>query len=372
MSELFVGILEDNPRDQETIKSICSQVAGELGVEVEFYFYEYVDAFRDDLENLHLDLLIADLNFGEDRDDRSGWQAVEEVLDRELTPVIVYSAVPLDTPSPELENVLIALVPKGGADRERFVGTLGQFFRGKLGLNQEEERIIAEYRKISLDTVRMVLGDGGLAGMEDPTLAAMAVSRLTSYLINEPSGGDPAIPPESMFLYPPLQLDQYPEALFLGDFLLDTEEGDGALWVVVSPSCDLVFGEGWEPKIEDVLLLRCYRNHTETPFLEGKNRQGRIDYLKSRLNRGTVKVLKCPQNVFETPHLLISFKDYSTRSYLEITAGIEEGSWRKVSTLSTPYAEGLQNFLIRDMSRIGTPHTATLDEERDWIEVFAE
>ena len=63
----------------------------------------------------------------------------------------------------------------------------------------------------------------------------------------------------------------------------------------------------------------------------------------------TSVVYKVPEKVSQTGLLLVSTKIYSAFEYNEVCR------WKKVASISSPYAEELQNRFSRDVSRIGTP-----------------
>lgn len=373
MGKMTVAIIEDNTSDLEQIDDYCKEVGKELGITIETKTFNSVEDFKSDLEKAKPDLMVVDLRLGASRDDRSGWKTVKEVLTHEIIPVIVYSAYSGQEPEEIFKNLLIVRIIKGDEEVERFKQILTNFMRLKLKFNQEKERITMQFGKLSLETVREILGEGETGELDESTLAMMAVGRLASYLLNVPSEGKEQFPPESIFIYPPLEIHPYPtESLFLGDFLEKRENNNsGKLWLVISPSCDLVFTNARKTQIRDVLLLRCYRNYTKVPFLMDKpSENNRKNALEDRIRGNTAKILKCPPRIFKSKYILVSLKDYKTLPYAEISGGIRKNTWKKLATLATPYAESLQNLFIRDISRIGTPATITSKEEKQWGKEF--
>ncbi len=374
MGKMIIAIIEDNKSDLEQIKDYCNEAGEELKITIETKPFNSVEAFKSDVEEAKPDLMVVDLRLGASGDDRSGWETIREILTHEIIPVIVYSAYSGEEPEETFKNLLILRITKGEEEVEKFKQTLTNFVRLKLRFNQEKERISKEFRKLSLETVREILGEGEAGKLDESTLAMMAVGRLASYLLNVPSEGKEQFPSESIFIYPPLEIHPYPRgSLVLGDFLEKKENNNSStLWLVISPSCDLVFTNGRKAKIGDVLLLRCYRNYTEVPFLRDKQGENnRKNALGDSIQRNTAKVLKCPFRIFGgSRYILIYFKNYRTLSYDEIKEGICGTTWKKLATLATPYAESLQSLFIRDLSRIGTPETVSSKEEKQWAEEF--
>jgi len=372
MGKMTVAIIEDNKSNLDQIKDYCCEIGEEERITVETKSFNSIDDFKSHLEESKPDLMVVDLRLGESTDDRSGWETVREILNHEIIPVIVYSAYSGEEPEETFKNLLIVRITKGEEEVEKFKQTLTNFIRLKLRFNLEKERITKEFGKLSLETVREILGEGEVEGLDERTLAMMAVGRLASYLLNVPPTGEKFLP-ESVFIYPPLEIPHCPrESLFLGDFLVQRGNNNSSrLWLVISPSCDLVFTDERKASIREILLLCCYRNYTEVPFLKDKQDENvRKNVLKDRARRNAAKILKCPSRIFGNKYILISFKDYKTLSYDEIKKGIQEGTWKKLATLASPYIESLQGLFIRDISRIGTPETASSEEEMQWGREF--
>jgi len=266
-------------------------------------------------------------------------------------------------------------IQKGHDLEGRLLRTIAKFLEIRSVLNSEKSRVIGQFGQLTLETAGKILSEHDISEVEAGTLASMALSRLTSYLLANPTTGRP--PPEAMFLFPPIEAaDPYDKAsLFLGDILGEEVNGEVlSLWIVMSPSCDLAYRQGEKPRLENVMLLKFARAWREASLLAGKeNPQDRRNSIRDRLRDGTIKMLKCPEQIFGAPILLVDMKEYQTRTYQELTttaAAPENRLWRKIATMATPYAESLQNHFLRDFSRIGTPDTATRDQETEWAEMF--
>lgn len=371
MKRIFICIIEDNESDLEQIKDQCSETEKELGIKMEIISYSSIKEFMKNINKKEPDLLIIDLRLGESTEDRSGWDSVNEVLSREIIPVIVYSAFAGEEPDKKFKNLIIKRVIKG--EGEQFINVLKKFIQLKLRFNEEKERISDGFKGLTLQTLGKILEENNIEELEEDILVNIAVLRLASYLMNVPPRDEKKFLPQSIFIYPPLEITPFPrDSLFLGDILEKTENDSlNIIWLVVSPSCDIIFHEGRESKIKEVLLLRCYRKYSEVPFLKDENNVGRRkNELKLRLRRNSVKILKCPTQIFKSNYILVHFKDYITISYDEIKEGIRDGKWKKMTTLATPYAESLQNLFIGDLSRIGTPDTVSASGEEQWAGEF--
>jgi CheY-like chemotaxis protein len=371
MGTLMMIAIDDDQQAQEQVRDHCEEVARIVGFDVRFAGYGSVEEFTK--AGQQPDVLVVDLRLGNAPGDRSGWDAVRDALRAHVVPVIIYSAYTGEDVQKEFENMLIVRVKKGA---ERFQKVLEKCSRLKLRLNQEHARVEAQFASLTLETAGKLLGpaeEKELHRLDENALAAMSVARLATYLMNVPPAGQEKLPPEACFVVPPLQVEPYPaECLFLGDFLQERgRRSSNMAWFVAAPSCDLVFVKERKPKIHEVLLLRAYTGWQEVPFLCGEAKESnRQTALSNRARDRSLKILRCPPGVFGCEYLVVSFKEYRTVPYGEITKGIKSGKWTKIATLATPYAEALQNLFVGNLSRIGTPDTSTSDVEDKWIKEF--
>ena len=370
--DTLVMIAIDDDRDAlNQIRDHCQAVGKDVGFDARFTGYGSVEEFTE--AEQRPDVLVVDLRLGDAAGDRSGWDAVRNALRAHVVPVIVYSAYTGEDVRDEFKNLLIVQVKKGA---ERFQKVLEKCSRLKLRLNQERARVEAQFAGLTLETAGRLLGpaeEKELHRLDENALAAMSVARLATYLMNVPAAGQEKLPPEACFVVPPLQVEPYPaECLFLGDFLLEqVQGGPNRTWLVAAPSCDLVFADRRKPNVHEVLLLRAYTGWREVPFLCGEAKESdRRTALSNRARDRSLKILRCPPGVFGCEYLVVSFKEYRTVPYDEITKGIKSGKWTKIATLATPYAESLQNLFVGNLSRIGTPDTSTSDVEEKWIKEF--
>ena len=370
MNTINVFVIEDDVSDHRQIQDYCSEAQRELGVPIQPVLMRSLKDFEEQIKHHEPHVMVVDLKLGDSSDDRSGWKSVRRVLEREIIPVIVYSAFAREEPDETFKNVIIRRIVKG--EGEQFGKILKIFIKMKMAFIKEKERIESEFGYLTLETIGKILGEDEIEEIDENVLVNLATGRLVSYLMNIPPGEEKKFLPESIYVYPPIEVVSK-NCLFLGDFLEANEaNGETSIWLVVSPSCDLIFEETRKPKINDVLLLRCYRKYSEIHFLkDDANEESRKDKIRTRFERKTVKILKSPAQIFRCRYLLVSLKDYMTIPYEKIIEGIQRGTWKKIAALSVPYAESLKNLYIADLSRIGTPSTSSIDEERKWAEDFA-
>jgi CheY-like chemotaxis protein len=373
MDGMRIAVVEDSADDRDQIVDYCKAVGEELSLVIDTLEFDSLAKFRRRIREVRPDLLIVDLRLERSMEDRSGWKVVEKVLRREIVPVIIYSGYSSEEPPEKYKLALVARVIKGEEQITRFKDTLVRFLKLKSRFKEEKVRILGQFEKVSLETLRALLRDAAPEDLNENILAVMAVGRLRSFLGNSPPGEEERFPAEFCFIYPPLEMTLYPkESLLLGDFLEQRRSGRRVcLLLVVSPSCDIVYTNTRKSKIDNVLVLPCYTRWTEVPFLkEEGNESSRRSKVKNRARSKTIKIIKCPSVIFGNRYLLISFKDYKTVPYEVIKKGIRSGRWKRLATLAMPYAENVQNNFLGDLSRIGTPETSLISEEDEWLADF--
>ncbi len=385
MTILQFEIIDDESAAIETSRRLIELNINELntdlisqGISIESKItgFSSVHEFKADIENRFPDIIVADLAF-ESAYDKSGWAIIDEIVKREIVPVVVYSAH-ADDPLPADEfykNFLIIRQRKGEESTDSYKEILKDVILLKLNFILEKERLLNEFAQISLETCKKIINEVTIHEIDRNILSFLALTRLTSLLLNVPPKDGTKFPPESIFIYPPLNHKTLSNnCVLLGDILECKEENDlKGLWLVCSPSCDLVFNDnegGRKRKINDILLLPCYKKPSEVRFYSGKPDDSIKSSLRESLKNKTSKLLKCPLNVFKSPYLLIYFKEYRTVNYEIIKTHLHDRTWDKIASLATPYAESLQNSFVHDFSRIGTPDTTSEAEERSWIDDF--
>lgn len=384
MTTINIEIIDDEQdsidHSSEIVTENIVEVNNELSangtlVTLNINSFPTVEDFKTGLGQRLPDLIIVDLAFGSPHD-KSGWKVINEIIKREIIPVIVYSAHAEDLiPDEEIyKNLLIVKQKKGDENTERYKDVLKRMIYIKLNFILEKERVVNEFNKISLETCKKLIDDKEIQDIDKNVLSFLALSRLISLLLNTPPRENENFPPESIFIYPPLEYRGVSKnSVMLGDIIKckDKSEMKG-LWIVCSPSCDLVFDDEnkRKNKVKEVLLLPCYTKYSDVRSLHGKDPESIKSSIRSSIQNKSSKLLKSPKNIFKSNFLLICFKEYQTLEYCKIKANLRNHNWEKVASLATPYAESLQNLFIHVLSRIGTPDTSVDKEEKKWLEEY--
>jgi len=374
-------IIEDDEGDYKTIEANCILVCNELKMNAKFKRFENYDEYKSVIEKIdEIDILIADLRLNDPLKDMDGWKTVRGVLEREFVPVIIYSGIYNGIIPEEYKDVFLIILKKGQPDVNYLKNNLIKIIKIRQEFLLVKNTILNEFNKISLKTVSKMINKEDFLDKDEKIVASMAISRLNSYLLNVPVNNC-IFYPESIFLYPSLDVQYYPkEVLFLGDLIED--KVNKCFWLAISPFCDLIFHpenislklKERKAKVENVMLLTCYLDWKKVNILKDiKNKKDRRDYLKNKIIKDkNYIILKCPKEIFGKEYMLISFKNYYAINYDLIKKYIKDSQWIKLATIATPYIESIQNQFINDFSRIGTPETETESDRLKWIDKYIE
>lgn len=367
--KLIVTTVDDELSHRQRIIDDCVTIQEEINaiyepkgvkIQIDTLQFEAIEPFLDFLkkESETIHVLVIDLKFGERPTDRKGWEGVAAVLPLEIIPVIIYSAYVDEEIKDQYKTVFIAKSSKGDAT---ILNVLKKMILIKLRLMLEKERILGEFHNLSLETLRDLFDETALESISEKVLSEIAINRLKSVLLNKPLLEENNFSPESIFLSPPLNISENPNSLMLGDIIKFRDSNK--YFIVISPSCDLVHTHTRSCKIQNVLVLPCYLKSEEVPLLKGFTTAQKDGKITDFIRGGSMRVQKCPKKIFSVDYILLSFKDYITYSYPELIALMTSEKISKVSTISTPYIESIQNLFIRDFSRIGTPDTLDVDSD---------
>jgi hypothetical protein len=369
MIEYKIAVIEDDPKTRDSIIVDIKQIAADIKIGVDFKDFKNSKSFHDTKGNYIPDILVFDLNKGpDDSTDRSGWEAIREVMNNEFTPSILYSAHADEDLPQDLKDLYIMKIPKTVKGLADLKLAAKKAILMKNCHNMEKNRIIDEFRKISLNSFKQLLPYSEKIEFEETVVTQMAVARVISVLKNIPLMNQKNIPPETMFLVPALEVGGSENCILQGDLINEKNNGSDSIFLVSSPACDLIKDEKRKRKIDKVLLLHCFR--TKNEFKTKNSHRTELDNsnFKNYLKGGACHLIKCPKSLSESGFLLIVFKNYKTIDFGTIQAGITNGEISRIATIATPFAESIHNSFIADLSRIGTPDIEK--DEDQWKKDF--
>lgn len=382
MMLLNVCHVEDDDDAIKTVTDSCTllntqfekEFESKNSVAIKYNNIRSFEEFQRKIKELEIDVLVIDLKLGPELKNLDGLKSLYLIKDREIIPVIIFSAFTAEIPEDkDLEKLLFITVTKGIDDPELLIKTLKHVFGLKYYYKLQKNRIMGEFEKITLETFSELMKKDEFLNVDTNLFAILATSRLTSLLLNSPPNDQKTFPPESIFIFPPIELKSISQtSVMLGDFLYHIdEEQKESLWIVCTPSCDVIFETERKPKIRNLLLLRCYQYPKQIWKYKNLDESSRNNAIDELFENRTCKIIKCPEKIFGVDNLFIYYKDYTTVQYNTIVEGLSEGkTWKKVATLATPYAESLQHMFVHDFSRIGTPDTPNRKTEKQWLELF--
>jgi len=373
-------IIENNEGDYKTIEANCNIACKELGLNGNYLRYKNYDEYKSSIDKIDvIDLLIADLRLNDPLKDLDGWRTIHHVLEREFVPVVIYSGIYDGKIPEEYKDLFLLILKKGQPDTNYLKNNIIKIIKIRQEFLQSKNRILMEFNKISLKTVSKMINKEDFLEQDEKIVASMAISRLNSYLLNVPINNC-AFYPESIFLYPSLEIQFYPkEVIYLGDIIEDTFNKN--IWLTIVPFCDLIFYpenkvfnlKERKEKVDNVILLPCYLDWKQIDVLKNmNNKQNRRDYIKNKIEKDKSHIiLKCPKEIFGKEYMMISFKNYNAVNYNSMKKSLKEHHWIKLTTIATPYIESIQHQFIHDFSRIGTPDTETASNSQlKWIDGF--
>ncbi len=348
--EIRILIVEDDNIPYGTEKAAAESACKKNKVEHELVRYKELRELVDIKHEIgyRFDLMILDLRLDQTvgSSEAETLNELAGIIKSQFIPVVIYSAytddIDAESPIGRIPH-LIKIVKKGDSSgTPKLEEKISDLLKLKIPLINLKESLERQFVATSSETVNEMLKDGGSS--VDGIIQSMIVSRLTSFMVNKMDcliGSNRIMPAEAEVIYPPLEADaNMPVAM--GDIL---EDGEKNLWLVASPSCDMVlYGKPPAPKIKNAILLRCF-----TEPLDMKTYTGRetVDLMNEK---ETVIPLRVPKIVSKEGMLMIHTKFYETRLFTEING------WTKVMTVASPYAEDIKATFMRDLMRIGTPN----------------
>jgi hypothetical protein len=351
-----VLVIEDEENAYETIREAVAEGSQTLGMSVEQYFgkdLQELEKINDDSSEDYV-LIVLDLKLSNQPDSAQlTLHKLKDISRRYFIPCVIYTAYDAEI-SDEQRNewhffrVVTKSSLKGSALGEAIIDLL----QYKYYLISLQDEINKQFRSLSTEVMDEIFGRESQVG--EAATRALMISRLLGFMTRKMDyiAGAQKIPAEAKIIYPPLQKDDN-LPISMGDVLRDTK---GDLWLVMSPTCDMVNTRAETQKgsgllIKNVLIMRCFTSHSDS-----NSYSGGLKLTFDPTNERSVPI-KVPSKVSPDGIIMVHTKMYETRQYDEIK------NWDKVLSVSSPYAEDIKATVIRDLMRVGAPDTvpATTD-----------
>ncbi|HEY1248968.1 MAG TPA: hypothetical protein VGE97_08285, partial [Nitrososphaera sp.] len=168
----------------------------------------------------------------------------------------------------------------------------------------------------------------------------------------QPTTSTDLVHPMQLYIIPPIGSD-----FLTGDIVKGNVKGKDGLWVVLTPSCDLVTGRNRSVKAEYVQLAFCrplsdfseYTDWLNQPTAK-KRREALQNLLGNNRRSGQSDRYHYLPGVFNIPHLVVDFQQVDHIPHAEL-----KESTQPLASLDSPYAESLLGRYNRYCARFGTP-----------------
>ncbi|MFZ3077151.1 MAG: hypothetical protein WA139_01735 [Candidatus Aenigmatarchaeota archaeon] len=336
--------------------TICKQIEELLDGEIingNTIKLEYTHKFDQGLSMLKdkaYDLIILDLYKGIPsitNTDRPGEQILEHIKGSCFIPIIFFSG--LVNPIQHLKSDVVRIVRKGDGNGA-LIEEIKSVFDSKLPLIK---RKIDDYLNVSMRSYFWDFVHPNWASLkeieDDVSLGYLLIRRFANSLSKEQIIkllDDPKIKPEKsypmeFYIYPPNKVTEYE----MGDIL----KKDDSLFVLLTPSCDLV-NRGEVRKAQYILLVKAtllkdtdeYKAFKENESCE--NKKNLIRLIESRKSDRNFFFL--PKTFF-IPNCTLDFQNIVVVPTDNLT------QYSKIAKLDDPYAQSMLANFIRYYNRVG-------------------
>lgn len=144
--------------------------------------------------------------------------------------------------------------------------------------------------------------------------------------------------PMAMYIVP--SIGPHPMA---GDILLDTSEGRGVYWLILTPSCDFA-----QSKANHVTMVRCERLTDREEYKKRATEKGK-EQLRQLIEDKRGDRFKFLPRAFFIPDLVVDFQQIRSLAIESLK------DFQEIATLDSPFAESAVARFSRYFSRLGTP-----------------
>ena len=354
-----VLVVDDDPSVGETISELLHSRS------ITTRFEQYFDQAVELLAREKFDILVLDIldESGSTPSDKAGIEVFEKIRERRFIPIIFYTALPnasvnfsrapfvqrvskiADDPITDLKSAIENIISSGLPHLLQSVSDhVAHVERAFMADFVEKNWSDLENRP---EDVAYLLSRRLAASFEEGTESLV----LELGQVGSTAPGD-KIHPTRYYVQPPNS------SYKMGDLLAKSgsvEEGadEIKLYVVLTPSCDFVRRSG-QMKAENVVLARCfpldsfeeYREWKKTPNAKKKDSLRKLLDSRPKGQEDRYFYLPAAWNVQDCVADLQNVKSIPCE---------ELGSYRKIASLDSPFAEALSYQFNRYMGRVGKP-----------------
>ena len=254
--KINVLFIDDDEYVRETVPTRVQEMLDNEGIKIEITALASVEEAIKHLSDNITHLAIVDLKFSKERN--TGNEIIQKILEARILPIIVFSGYNAELDEKYRDHGLIFVCTKKRADD--IVTQIRKWISQDIFSFFSEDGYLATMLKLTLqrtmwNNVSRYWDSFYTGNVDEVKLIAgrVASSMLIDILTSSPeyisSGGEVLIHPGEIYSF-----ESRREYLMMGDFVKLTDE----LFVVLSPSCDLIPRPDGNSKASEVLLAKCH------------------------------------------------------------------------------------------------------------------
>ncbi len=319
------------------------------------------------IENQRYDLVIIDVRLGDtsaERTEEEGLKTFESIKSRRFLPVIFYTALPGKVEA--LSGQLIRVIDKKDGV-EKLLEEIKDIFNKRLPI--VNRALISHMEEIQRnymwDFVAKNWDEFGTS-VDSAELAVLLARRLSVTLCRENIGKlvsaidsgmhyqyEPGkAHPVEYYLMPPIETE-----FVTGDLFVQIEGPNRKYKILLNPCCDFV-----HDNVELALFSNCSLLKDEPEYInlksdpENADKKGKLKSLikDSRDGNQSERFFFLPK-AFSIPDMVVDFQRLTTLELSKLKEMCSSGTYIRVASLDSPFAETLSNQFSHYYGRIGKP-----------------
>lgn len=290
-----------------------------------------------------------------------GVETLKIIWDQRFCPIVIYSAARPDMLDDAIdEHPFVKRVEKGSGSEEEVEAALREFHAHVDVLKQTENEVRRFYTSAiqSLAPIVFRTFDDTARRIE---LIGRSGRRRLAALVDDPIRDGKQLYPWEQYLLPPIS-----DNILLGDILREEgKPGDDpeSFRVVVTPSCDLFQAENRNPKVESVLVAKCYsmkKGLSAICLSSNMSVENKKKLKRELLTRGyKVPVIAFPKLDGHIPTMTANLRKLDL-----IPIGDVEEKYTRITSIDSPFRELVAWAYMQTTGRLGLP-----DRDMDsWLE----
>lgn len=348
--ELQLLYVEDDKENRDSLVNLLSD-DNIGGFTIKIKGIDSFDEAFNDIKDNDYHIIILDIYRGNPKDngEQAGLKILEDIQKHCFVPIIFYSGNTKDVQ--DLKSQIVGVVTKGdeGVDGlkqeiERLTKYNLPFIKEKLHnyLEQELKTYFWDIIHNERDKFTVDKNDFSLGYLMLRKFGNSLSKEKISEVLGDEGLKKNKVHPMEFYLYPTDKDIEYES----GEIL----QKDNDVFVILTPSCDLVKADGRKRKAEKVLLVKTVLFTSASEYIKyngnrEKYKQGLMELIESR--KGD-RYFFLPQTPF-IENRVIDFQIKEMIDYEDLK------DYTRLTKLDNPYAEGMISSFIRYYNRIGYP-----------------